>query len=270
MNSLFDVQTEIQTGKIYNECCLDTMSQIRDRFVDLVITSPPYDEMRQYSGNDFFQFEDIAHELFRIVKDGGVLVWVIGDQTIQGNETGTSFRHALYFRDEVGFNLFDTMIYVKPPRGAVGNNKTYWQSFEYMFVLSKGKPKTINLIYDRPNKESRKGDKGTKRLANGRLLNLQRTGYGKFGRRTNVWEFMTGKNHSTKDQIAFQHPAIFPEQLAHDHIITWSDPNDIVYDPFMGSGTTAKMAILTYRRWIGSEICKDYCRLAEERISNAM
>ena len=124
MNSLFDVQTEIQTGKIYNECCLDTMSQIRDRFVDLVITSPPYDEMRQYSGNDFFQFEDIAHELFRIVKDGGVLVWVIGDQTIQGNGTGTSFRHALYFRDEVGFNLFDTMIYVKPPRGAVGNNKT--------------------------------------------------------------------------------------------------------------------------------------------------
>ena len=259
----------MQINEIRHENCMDTMKAMTDEFVDLVVTSPPYDKMREYEGYMLEDFESIATELFRVVKMGGVIVWVIGDQTVKGNESGTSFRQALYFK-EVGFNLFDTMIYLKPPRGAVGNNQTYWQSFEYMFVLSKGNPKTINLIYDRPNKESRKGDKGTKRLANGRLLNLHRSGYGKFGRRTNVWEFMTGKNHSTKDQIAFQHPAIFPEQLAHDHIITWSNPNELVYDPFMGSGTTAKMAIHTDRRWIGSEISKDYCRLAEERISNAM
>lgn len=270
MTSLSPSQTTIEIGRVYNECCLDTMAKIEDGFVDLVITSPPYDEMREYSGHDFNQFEDIAHGLFRILKDGGVAVWVIGDQTIQGNETGTSFRHALYFKDVVGFNLFDTMIYVKPPRDAVGNNKTYWQSFEYMFILSKGNPATINLIYDRANKESRKADKGTKRLSNGSLLNLNRSGYGKFGRRTNVWEFMTGKNHSTKDQIAFKHPAIFPEQLAHDHIITWSNPNEVVYDPFLGSGTTAKMAMLTDRKWFGSEICNEYCRIANERISDAV
>ncbi|MCY4445081.1 MAG: site-specific DNA-methyltransferase [Rhodobacteraceae bacterium] len=261
---------EIKTGNIYNECCLETMARTPDNFIDLIITSPPYDAMRKYSGNDFIQFEDIAHELFRILKPGGVAVWVIGDQTIQGNETGTSFRHALYFKDEVGFNLFDTMIYVKPPRGAVGNNKTYWQSFEYMFVLSKGNPKTINLIQDRNNKESRKGDVSNKRLFNGIQKPVKRKGYGKTGRRTNVWEFMTGKNHSTKDKIAFEHPAIFPEQLAHDHIITWSNPDDIIYDPFMGSGTTAKMAAMTGRNWIGSEVCADYCRVANERLSNAM
>ncbi len=147
----------------------------------------------------------------RILKPGGVLVWVIGDQTVKGNETGTSFRHALYFRDIAGFNLFDTMIYLKPPRGAVGNNQTYWQSFEYMFVLSKGLPKTINLIRDRENKESRTGDNGTKRLCNGTRQNVARKGYGQLGRRLNVWQYGIGKNQSTKDIVAFEHPAIFPE-----------------------------------------------------------
>ena len=198
----------------------------------------------------------------------GLVVWVIGDQTIKGNETGTSFSHALYFRNEVGFNLFDTMIYQKPPRGAVGNNKTYWQSFEYMFVLSKGLPKTINLLKDRENKDARNGDTSTKRLTNGNLEAVSRPGYKKMGRRTNVWQYLIGKGHSTKDSIAFQHPAIFPESLARDHILSWSNKGDIVYDPFMGSGTTAKMAQTTGRRWLGSEISKDYCEIAIKRLSN--
>lgn len=264
------VATERPLGHIYNESCMDTMAAMPGGCVDLVATSPPYDGMRTYSGNDFDQFEAIASELFRVLGQGGVLVWVIGDQTTRGNESGTSFRHALHFRDEVGFNLFDTMIYLKPPRGAVGNNRTYWQSFEYMFVLSKGLPKTINLIKDRANKEARSGDKGTKRLVNGSLLEVERAGYAEMGRRTNVWEYNIGKSHSTKDDCAFQHPAIFPEKLAEDHIISWSNPGDVVYDPFMGSGTTAKMSAKNKRLWIGSEISKEYCQIAEERLSDVV
>ena len=142
----------MEINKIYCESNLETMAKMPDNFVDLVVTSPPYDGLRKYNGFSF-PFEDIAKELYRVTKQGGVVVWVVGDATIKGSESGTSFRQALYFK-ECGFNLFDTMIYAKPPRGAVGNNKTYWQTFEYMFILSKGTPKTINLICDRKNKES--------------------------------------------------------------------------------------------------------------------
>lgn len=258
----------ITTNKIYNECCLKTMSSMSGDYVDLVITSPPYDNMRKYSGNTFDQFEKIAKELYRIMVNGGVIVWVVGDQTIKGNESGTSFRQALYFKD-VGFNLFDTMIYQKPPRGAVGNNKGYWQAFEYMFVLSKGKPKTINLIVDRENKDTRNGDVSNKRMFDGSLKTVKRKGYSKTGRRTNIWQYLIGKGHSASDSIAHNHPAIFPEKLAHDHILSWSNEGDIVYDPFIGSGTTAKMALLNKRKYIGSEISKEYYNIAQERVENS-
>ena len=247
-----------------------------DEYIDLTITSPPYDDMRSYNNNihivktEFngytFPFEDIAKELYRVTKDGGIVVWVVGDATSEGNETGNSFRQALFFK-ECGFNLFDTMIYAKPPRGAVGNNKTYWQTFEYMFVFSKGYPKTINLIIDRENKDSRDGDNGTKRLQNGELLKLKRGGYGAFGRRTNIWEYKIGNGHSTNDKFAHEHPAIFPEKLARDHIVSWSNIGDLVYDPMAGSGTVAKMCMIEDRNYIGSEINKDYCKIAEKRIS---
>ncbi len=257
----------MKINTIFPENCINTMKRMPNEWVDLVVTSPPYDNMREYNGYSSFQFELIAQSLFRVIKKGGVVVWVIGDQTIKGNETGSSFKQALYFK-EIGFQLFDTMIYLKPPRGAVGSNKTYWQSFEYMFVLSKGLPKTIHLIKDRKNKDSRKGDNGTKRLPNGKLLRLSRGGYDDYGRRTNVWEYHIGKGHSSSDDIAHQHPAIFPEKLAEDHIITWSNPNDLVYDPFLGSGTTAVMASMNRRNWIGSEINKDYCHIARKRLKN--
>ena len=257
----------IEINKNYNESNLETMAKMPDCFVDLTVTSPPYDGLRTYNGYSF-PFEDIAKELFRITKDGGVLVWVVGDATVKGTETGTSFKQALYLK-ECGFNLFDTMIYAKPPRGAVGNNKTYWQTFEYMFIFSKGNPKTINLICDRKNKESRDGDNGTKRLENGELLKVKRGGYSEYGRRTNIWEYGIGKGQSTKDDFAFKHPAIFPEQLANDHIISWSNENDLIYDCFMGSGTVAKMSILSNRNWIGSELSNEYCKIIEERIKKA-
>ena len=264
-------------NKIHNESCLETMSKkIPDGYVDLTVTSPPYDSLRTYNDcvkgaktkfNGYtFPFEEIAKELFRITKRGGVVVWVVGDSCEKGNETGSSFRQALFFK-ECGFNLFDTMIYCKSPRGAVGNNKTYWQTFEYMFVFSKGVPKTINLLKDRENKDSREGDNGTKRLKNGTLLKLKRGGYEKFGRRTNIWEYKIGNGHSTSDKIAHEHPAIFPEKLAHDIIYSWSNKNDIVYDPMIGSGTVAKMCMFLQRNFLGSEINKKYCGIAEKRIS---
>lgn len=265
----------LNTNTIYNECCLKTMSRMGNDCVDLTITSPPYDDLRSYNNHingiksEFngyaFPFEKIARELYRVTKPDGVLVWIVGDATINGSESGNSFRQALFLKD-CGFNLFDTMIYSKPPRGAVGNNKSYWQSFEYMFVFCKGKPKTINLIMDRENKESRKGDNGTKRLHNGELLHVKRGGYGQYGRRTNIWEYMIGKGHSTSDDFAFEHPAIFPEKLAADHIMSWSNEGDLVFDPMVGSGTVAKMALLNNRNFVASEINKTYYEIANKRI----
>lgn len=265
-NLQLPLKQNIAMNTIYTENCLFTMANMPSNFLDMTITSPPYDDMRSYEGNNIIQFQEIAKSLYRVTKKGGVVVWIIGDQTMNWNETGTSFKHALYFK-EIGFNLFDTMIYLKKPRGACGNNKSYWQSFEYMFVFCKGKPKTINLIYDRENKGSRKGDSGTKRLHNGNLLNHRRGGYEKLGRRTNVWEYNVGRGHSTKDEIAFKHPAIFPEKLVEDHLISWSNEKDIIYDPFMGSGTTAKVCKLKNRFYIGSEINPEYVRYAQERLS---
>ena len=240
------------------------LKSIPDEYIDLTVTSPPYDDLRNYNGYSF-DFETIAKELFRVTKNGGVVVWVINDQTKKGNESGTSFKHALYFK-QIGFNLFDTMIYLKPPRGASGNNKTYWQTFEYMFIFSKGKPNTINLLLDRENKEARNGDNGTKRLYDGSLKKLNRGGYSKTGRRTNVWHYNIGNGHSATDNIAHQHPAIFPEKLAEDHILSWSNKNDLVLDPLCGSGTTLKMAKSLNRNYIGIDISQEYVDLTNKRL----
>ena len=255
----------------YNENCLDTMKRMPDNFVDLTVTSPPYDNLRTYNGFTF-NFDLLVTELYRVTKKGGIVVWIVADQTINGSETGTSFRQALRFIDE-GFNLHDTMIYHKS--GIPFPEKTrYNPSFEYMFVFSKGKPKTVNLITDKLNKYS--GDKVARRSGqrhkNGELKensafrNNKRTVVKLYGVRDNIWYYAVGKGNSTSDEIAFKHPAIFPEKLAYDHIISWSNENDLVYDPLMGSGTTAKAAISCNRNWIGSEICKEYCDIIEKRL----
>jgi site-specific DNA-methyltransferase (adenine-specific) len=255
---------KLPLNKIICGDAVDIMRSMPAETIDLVVTSPPYDNLRSYKGYSF-DFEGMAKGLFRVMKKGGVVVWVVGDQTIKGDETGSSFKQALFFK-QVGFNLFDTMIYLKTPRGAVGNNKTYWQAFEYMFILSKGTPKTINLIKDRENKDARAGDNGTKRLHDGTLLKLKRAGYSKYGRRTNVWEYLIGKGHSASDDIAYKHPAIFPEKLAQDHIISWTNPGDVVFDPMCGSGTTCKMAKYNKRDYIGVDISSDYCEIAKDRL----
>lgn len=251
---------------IHNENCLTTMEKMPTGFLDLVVTSPPYDDLREYNGYTF-PFEEIIAELSRVVKEGGVVVWVVGDATIKGSETLTSFKQALFFK-EMGFNVHDTMIYEKlggsPPSGT-----RYIQSFEFMFVFSKGKPKTINLLRDKPNKwagQKAWGDSKV-RAKDGSLKSKKDMTYNDFGIRTNIWSYARGYGHSTQDKESFGHPAIFPEALAQDHILSWSNEGDLVYDPFMGSGTTAKMCLLNGRDFIGSEISEEYCLIIEERLS---
>jgi site-specific DNA-methyltransferase (adenine-specific) len=245
--------------------CLDGLKLLDDKSIDLTITSPPYDNLRTYNGYSF-DFENIAKELYRVTKDGGVIVWVVGDQTINGSETGTSFRQALYFK-ELGFNIHDTMIY-KKPSASFPETTRYYQVFEYMFVFSKGKPKKINLIDDKKNKwgGGTSFGKSSYREKDGTLKIKDKIKVKDYGVRDNIWEFATGKGQSTRDNFAFEHPAIFPEKLVSDHIITWSNPQDTVLDIFMGSGTTAKMAILNNRNWIGFEVSEKYCDIIHKRI----
>ena len=253
----------MEVNKIYNENCLDTMAKMPDCFVDLTVTSPPYDNLRTYNGYSF-DFKAVAKELYRVTKQGGVVVWVVGDATIKGSETGTSFRQALYFKD-IGFNLHDTMIYKKLKIVPIDSRtaKRYAGEFEYMFVFSKGKILNCNYIKI-PTKHGGKKAAGYQRSADGSLrLDRKEKNQDHIVADTkikgNVWEYA-----STSHKY---HPAPFPEQLANDHIISWSNEGDLVYDPFMGSGTTAKMAILNKRNWIGSEISKEYCEIAEKRIN---
>ena len=234
-----------------------------DESIDLVVTSPPYDDLRDYKGYSF-DFESIAKELFRVVKTGGVVVWVVGDAVVDGSETGTSFKQALFFK-EIGFNIHDTMIYEK--ENCPFPDKTrYNQIFEYMFVLSKGRPSKINLITDRKNTWSGTKTHGTLRKKDGKLIKRKSYDIKETGTRNNVWKYSTGLNASTKDKIAFEHPAIFPEKLCADQIFSWSNEGDLVYDPFGGSGTTAKMSHIYKRNWILSEMSKEYTALANRRI----
>jgi len=228
-----------------------------DYFIDLTITSPPYDNLRKYNGYSF-DFELIAKELYRITKNGGIVVWVVNDQSLDGTESGTSFRQALYFK-EIGFNLGDTMIWQKTGSGALGSNKFYLQNFEYMFVFTKGKVKTSNLIKDRENiiksgKVNTTCNIKSDNTSSYRVIQRQ-----PYGRRTNIWRI--------NQQQGSKHPAPFPDALVRDHMISWSNEGDLIYDPFMGSGTVAKVAILNNRNWIGSEISLEYCEMIKERIN---
>ena len=243
-----------------------TMQTFPDACIDLVVTSPPYDNLRTYGGHSW-DFEGVAQQLWRVIKPGGVVGWVVADATIDGSETGTSFRQALRFK-EIGFRLHDTMIYHR--QGPYPETVRYSQAWEFMFVLSKGQPATSNLIADKPNLYG--GTKATRPK-----LNRQKDGTlpaynGKerlrkeIGVRQNVWYIPAGGGISAEDAVAFNHPAIFPEALARDHILSWSNEGDIVLDPFSGSGTTAKMARLMGRQYIGIEVNPEYCEIAKNRL----
>ena len=250
----------ITTNNIYNMDCVDGMKMLSCESIDLIVTSPPYDDLRTYNGYSW-DFQAVANEIFRVMKPGGVVVWVVNDATTSGSESGSSFKQALYFKN-IGFNLHDTMIWVKDGGGAVGSRYCYSQNFEFMFVFSKGKPKAVNLICDKPNRSFGQDKSGAgRRKKSGEVRIRNRKPASPFSKRNNWWYIPPQKGGD--------HPAVFPERLAEDHIRTWSNPGDIILDPFMGSGTTGKMALLNKRKYIGFEISEQYCKLAKKRISDA-
>jgi len=252
-------------NKVIHGNCIDVMATFPDNYIDLTVTSPPYDNLRDYNGYDF-DFEGIAKQLYRITKDGGVVVWVVGDATIKGSETGTSFRQALYFKG-IGFNLHDTMIYYKKS-GGLPHKGRHTGAFEYMFVFAKGKPKTFNPIGDRVNKSAgRATGIKTVREKDGSLGQRKSLDISDTGQRYNVWEYYNANGVGQTDKIAYQHPATFPEKLANDHIITWSNEGDLILDPMCGSGTTCKMAMVNNRNYIGIDISEEYCEIARKRIA---
>jgi len=233
------------------------MKKLPDRFVDLTVTSPPYDNLRAYNGFTW-DFEATAKELFRITKDGGVIVWVVNDSTINGSETGESFKQALYFKS-IGFNLHDTMIYAKTNPTPYHHNR-YNPTFEYMFVLSKGKPKTFNPIMEKT--KSKTPRTGTFRYPDGSLREANTPEPKEWKMLGNIFYYAVGVDRECKE-----HPAKFPEKLANDHILSWSNPGDLVFDLFMGSGTTAKMSIANGRNFLGFDISEEYCNLAKNRVN---
>lgn len=251
----------LELNKIYHSNCVDFMKEMEDNLIGLTVTSPPYDNLRDYNGYRF-QFEEIAEQLFRITKKGGIVVWVVGDKINNGNRTLTSFKQALYFQ-EIGFNVHDVMIYRKRNTPFMRSN-AYTNCYEFMFVFSKGSPNKFNPLMDATKRQgieklvhNKKADGINKKIWG--VLKKEKT-------RTNIWEYAVGLGGSTSDKIAFKHPAIFPEKLAEDHILSWTDEGDIVFDPMCGSGTTCKMAKLHNRRYIGVDISEEYCKIAQERI----
>lgn len=258
---------ETEGGQLFNIDCVEFMRTLPDNYIDLIITSPPYDNLRSYKRCEwnFDIFKAIACELFRVTKTGGVVVWVVGDATINGSETGTSFRQALYFK-EVGFNLHDTMMYVKRNYVPLTHNR-YEQAFEYMFVFSKGKPKTFNPILikcKQPGKIEKYGLERRQNYGKNHSMRLYPTIEFKPTKDTkiasNIFKYILGQDKNG-------HPAQFPEKLAADHMISWSNEDDLIFDPFMGSGTVGKQAELLKRRWLGCEIAKEYCEIIKKRIT---
>ena len=257
--------------KLYHGDCIEVMDELigKEVKVDLTVTSPPYDDLRNYNNSlvwDFDIFKKVADRLYEMTKEGGIVVWVVGDKTKNGSETGTSFKQALYFK-EIGFKLHDTMIWKKTNPFNFGSNNCYIQSFEYMFILVKGKIKTTNFIKDRINKTYKENKKciQQRRTRNGDFMEYDDKYWemDKYGKRYNVWEMKTSNKFKN-------HTATFPEELARDHIISWSNEGDIVFDCFMGSGTTGKMALLNNRKFIGIEKVKEYFEISKERIEESL
>lgn len=261
MLSPFYSQNDID---VYNADCLDYLKTQPDNSIKFTLTSPPYDNIRDYKGYSF-PFEEIAKELWRTTETGGVIAWNVADATVNGSETGTSMRQALYFMS-LGFRLHDTMIYAKKnPMPASVKSKRYHQAWEYIFIFSKEAPKTFNPI----TVKAKYGHVAANMKHRGRdgSISYTKTKRNEFTKVRNIFEYSVGGGHSTKDKVAFQHPALMPEQLAHDMIFTWTDTGDKVFDPFTGAGTTAKMCRILNRKFHGTELSSEYCEIVKERIN---
>lgn len=263
MKSKKNTTKKLPLNQILCGNAVEIMKSFDDNSINLTVTSPPYDQLRHYNGYEF-DFYKIADELYRVTAKGGIVVWVVGDKVKNGNRSLTSFRQAIYLQD-IGFNIHDVMIYRKKNTPFMRSN-AYTNCFEFMFVASKGKPNTFNPLKTKTIRQgqemlvfNKQADGINKKILG--TLKPEKT-------LTNIWDYAVGLGGTTNDKIAFKHPAVFPEKLAHDHIYSWTKEGDIVFDPMCGSGTTCKMAKLLKRNYIGCDISKEYVEIAKERISN--
>lgn len=259
---------------IYNGDNIAVMADLPSTSIDLTVTSPPYDNLRKYllpdGSSPTWDFEGVAQQLWRLTKPGGVVVWIVADATVNGSETGTSMRQALRFMD-IGFRLHDTMIWEKSDPSPGDGKFRYHDCWEFMFVFSNGQPAAMNLIRDVKSVHAGKVDmRNWDRRRDESCEGKERKPWlrPEFGYRRNLWKLNHGGNQV--DAIAFDQPAIFPECIARDHILSWSNPGDVVLDPFCGSGTTLKMAKETGRRGIGIEINPDYCEIIKTRLAQGV
>jgi len=253
---------------LYHGDNVEFMRTVPEGVVDLTVTSPPYDDLRKYTEESawtFDKFKEVAKELFRITKEGGVVVWNVNDATINGSESLTSFKQAIFFVEGVGFKLHDTMIWQKSTFSAVGALKTrYAPVIEFMFIMVKGKLNTFNPLKDRPNKHAGVKHHGTVRQRDGstkQVFGAKEKEIAQFGQRFNIWQI-----NEEKQSKKYEHPAVFPLALAEDHIKSWSNDGDLVFDPFMGSGTVAVAATKLNRRVMGCEIAKEYVDIQIARL----
>ncbi len=259
---------QILLNKIYCSDAVNFMEHIPDNHIDLTVTSPPYDNLRDYKGFNF-DFENISKELYRITKPGGVLVWIVNDQVIKGSESLTSFTQATYFVKICGFNLHDTMGYCKiNPLPPAPVHKRYAQQFEYAFVFSKGYPKTFNPIKEKCKHAGHSSAKGFRQKDGSVKMKLTKTVIKEEKVIGNLWFYTVGYMNSTKDKIAYDHPAIFHEQLAADHIKSWSNEGDLIFDPMCGSGTTLAQAKKLNRNYLGCDISNAYRKLSTNRLKS--
>ena len=256
----------IETDKIICGDSQEVLKTFPDGCIDLTITSPPYSDLRHYGNTltkdnwNHNKFMGIADELYRVTQEGGVVVWIVNDKTEKGSKSLVSFRQAIYFQ-EIGFNVNDVMIWEKTNPCPVVRQPRYQDVFEYMFILSKGVPKTFNPIMVPCKCANQEYHSTTKNMGgeNGRtykefVINKEKVS-------GNVWEVAIAQNKT-------KHPAVYPQQLVEKHILSWSDEGDLILDPFVGSGTTAIVAKRMNRKYIGIEINPEYVDICQERLNN--
>lgn len=252
--------------------CVLGMRALPDACIPLTVTSPPYDKLRMYDGHalPFELFQLVACELYRVTMPRGVIVWVVQDGTDKnGSETGTSFRQREFFKN-LGMSAHATMI-MKVNACRFPNNRRYCQQFHYAFVLSKGKPRVINVLRDSANQHPGDVVKHSHRSKDGKLVTclMPHKRLAAYGYRGNVWDYKVGNGQTTKDRFAFNQTALMPELMAEDHILSWSNPGDLVFDPMCGAATTCKMALLNHRKFLGMEIHQTYWEIACKRMELA-
>lgn len=253
-------------NEVYCGDCVKLMKLLPDSTIDLVVTSPPYDKIRDYNGSIHFDLHKTGQEIFRVLKSGGIAVMVIQDQTKNFGKSLTSFKTIIDWCDNIGFKLFETIIYRKNGSEGVWWTKRFRVDHEYMPIFLKGKkPQYFNKEPLKiPSKHGGKVMTGSgSRKTNGetqktvtRAINFKKC-------RGTIWNYLMAGD---KNPLKRKHPAVFPDKIPYDFIQCFCPEEGIVLDPFAGSGSTLVMAKKLRRSFIGFDIVPEYCELARERL----